>query len=128
MNDGTPGGHLHADRRNWRPASTIEEYLENCRAGLEAYSDRRAAKLMGHSRTAVWRTKLIAELPSDLFDRLIEQERPPSIRELASIARALRGDPVPMEVERCPHCSEVLRERSRWSAGSAAIVEAWQAE
>ena len=51
MTNGTPGSHPHSDRPNWRQAETLDEYLANCREGLEQYSDRRAAKLMGVSRS-----------------------------------------------------------------------------
>jgi len=52
---GFPESNLYVDRPNWRPAETFDEYLRNCRAGLEAYSARRMAKLMGFSRAALWR-------------------------------------------------------------------------
>ena len=32
---GSPGSHPHSDRPNWRPAETVEEYLNNVREGLE---------------------------------------------------------------------------------------------
>jgi integrase len=41
---GSPGSHPHSDRPNWQPATTIDDYLRNCREGLEEYPDRRAAK------------------------------------------------------------------------------------
>ena len=48
--DGSPGSHPHSDRPNWRPAETADEYLRNCREGLEQYSDRKFARLTGMSR------------------------------------------------------------------------------
>ena len=56
----TLGSHPHADQRNWQPADNIDDYLRNCREGLETYSDRRVAKLWGVSRAWIWRAKLVA--------------------------------------------------------------------
>ena len=89
---GSPGSH-HG--RNWQPAETIEDYYRNIEDGLEEYSDRRAAKLMGVSRAWIWRAKLIASLPRDLFELLLADKptrgHVPSTKELANIARALQG-------------------------------------
>ena len=35
---------------NWQPATTAEDYLRNCREGLEEWSERRFAKLSGIPR------------------------------------------------------------------------------
>jgi hypothetical protein len=122
----SPGSHPHADRPNWQAAKTLDEYLQNCRDGLEAYSDRQAAKLMGISRTRLWRWKLLAELPEDLFERLVtELDHLPSNRELACIARALLGQEQSPEIERCPHCHGVLRVRGRWRDSTAKVVNNW---
>jgi len=69
--DGSPGSHPHSDRPNWQQAETIADYARNIREGLEEYSDRRAAKLLGRSRIHVYRAKLMAELPNALFERLL---------------------------------------------------------
>ena len=45
---------------NWQPASTKVDYLRNCREGLEDYSERRLAKLLGWSRIRIHRAKLMA--------------------------------------------------------------------
>jgi hypothetical protein len=66
---GSPGSHHNG--RNWRPAETFDEYLRNCREGLEERSDRRAAKLLGWSRIHFYRVRLMAELPDDLFEMLL---------------------------------------------------------
>lgn len=121
---GSPGSH----GRNWAPAETIDDYLRNCREGLEPYSERRAAKFFGWSRMQMYRVMLVVRIiPNDLFDALIEQRpKVPSWRELAKIARALSGEAV-TETECCPHCGAVLRVRSI-SATSAAIVTKWLSE
>jgi hypothetical protein len=62
--NGSQGSH----GRNWSPAETFGDYVRNCREGLEPWSERRAAKLLGISRAELWRWKLTAELPEDLFD------------------------------------------------------------
>jgi hypothetical protein len=64
---GSPGSH----GRNWSPAETLEDYLRNCEEGLETRSERRVAKLMGVSRAELWRWKMMAELPEDLFEALL---------------------------------------------------------
>ena len=129
---GPPGSHPHSDRRNWQPAETIEDYVRNADEGLEEYSDRRAAKLMGVSRAWIWRAKLMASLPKDLFDRLLDDGRGrghmPSTKELANIARALQGKGESADVECCPHCGEVLRVRGRWRAETAKVVNKWLSE
>ena len=62
--DGSLGSHPHSDRPNWQPAETLDDYARNCREGLEDDSDRRAAQLLGRSRMAVYRAKLMAGLPT----------------------------------------------------------------
>ena len=87
---GPPGSHSHSDRPNWQPAETADDYLRNCQDGLQAYSDRRMAKLLGWSRAHLWRAKLMAEIPEDLFERLLARaDHVPSTKELANVARAL---------------------------------------
>jgi hypothetical protein len=97
--------------RNWQPATTIGDYLRNCREGLEEYSDRRAAKLMGCPRIQLYRAKLMAELPDDLFEELLAAGVTSS-KALAQVALALkRDDPRAADVEHCPNCGGVLRIR-----------------
>jgi hypothetical protein len=116
---GSPGSH----GRNWAPAETISDYLRNCREGLETFSHRRLAKLVGVSRIELHRWPLMAELPEDLFEALL-RGRKTSSRELANIALALRGHNTP-EIERCPHCEGRLRVRRGYSAAAAVIVNKW---
>ncbi len=123
---GAPGSHPHSDRPNWRPAETADEYVRNCQEGLETYSERRMAKLLGISRARLWRWKLMAEIPEELFERLLaEMNHVPSTKELANVGRALYGHGPAHDVERCPHCGEVLRVRGRWRPDTAKIVNEW---
>ncbi len=123
---GSPGSHPHSDRPNWQPAETVDEYVRNCQEGLETYSERRMAKLFGISRARLWRWKLMAEIPEELFKRLLaETNHLPSTKELANIGRALNGHRPSYDVECCPHCGEVLRVRGRWRSSTARIVNEW---
>ncbi len=123
---GSPGNHPHSDRPNWQSAESIDEYLRNCQEGLERFSDRRAAKIMGISRTSLWRWQLMATIPEDLFERLLSQsDHCPSTKELANVARALQGEGDSFDVETCPHCGGVVRIRGRWRASTAKVVNDW---
>ena len=123
--NGSPGSHPHADRRNWKPAETIDEYLQNCREGLEDYSQRKAAGLWRVSRSELQRWELMAEIPEPLFEALLAAPRVPSTTALAGVARALRGTPGKADIECCPHCGFVLRVRPRVSAEYVRIVAHW---
>lgn len=115
----------HPDRRNWKPAESLDEYVRNCREGLETYSGRRAAKLLGWNRGIVWRAKKIAELPKDLFEALTELDEPPSVKEMAAVSQALsQGERLPAP-ECCPHCGVVLRQREAFSASVRDAVNQW---
>ena len=119
-----PGEPPHADQPNWRPADTGEDYLANCLEGLEEYSERHLAKLFGVSRIELWRRRMMAWLPVDLFDMLLKGRRP-STKALAAIAVALQnGGPVG-DAERCPHCGGVLRVRPSVSRENIKIVVQW---
>jgi hypothetical protein len=123
--DGSPGSHPHADQPNWRPATTIDEYLKNCREGLEIFSDRRFAKLMGWSRMMVWRARLFNTIPRDLLDRLIEGDPPASVTAIAHIGQALASGSFGVDIERCPHCNGLLRRRQHVADVHARIVLDW---
>ena len=133
---GSPGSDPHADRPNWRPAETFAEYLRNCQEGLEVYSDRRMAKLLGVSRVELWRWQRMSELPDELFERLLahfKAENPrrplPSSKTFAQISVALSrvadGGGKIADVETCPHCGGMLRTRRWISAEVARIVLDW---
>ncbi len=129
----SPGSHPHADQPNWRPAATLDDYLHNCREGLEQYSDRRVAKLLGVSRIELWRWQLMARLPKDLFERLLAlgRENPKArlgTKGFAQVALALLGHAKPFDVETCPHCGGVLRIRRWINAEVWQVVENWLQE
>jgi len=127
----SPGSHPHSDRPNWRPAETFEDYIVNCREGLEQYSDRRVAKLFGVSRAELWRWKLMGELPDDLIEHILLERRrlgfSISTKALAQVALALRTGNNVAEVERCPHCGGTLRIRAKVGNKLADVVNHWLA-
>jgi hypothetical protein len=118
---GSPGSH----GRNWSPAETAGDYLRNCREGLEEYSERRMAKLMGWSRAQMWRARLMAELPDELFDTLLAADQYPSSKSLAAVALALRRGEARGNAECCPRCGYVVRIRGAVSDAYLAIVNRW---
>ena len=103
-----PDSH-QADRRNWRKAETLDDYLRNCQEGLEEYSERRIARLLGWPRMKVWQCKMMAAIPDDLFERLLRSE--PSTKALAQIGACLAGNAPQEDVERCPRCGHIFRMR-----------------
>jgi hypothetical protein len=125
-----PGEHPHSDRPNWRPAETIEEYLRNIEEGLEKPSIERLTKLAGLNRTLAWRARQMAHIPAGLFDRLIRGGLRAGLhgtKQLAQIGLAYRRGEgnQPAEIERCPHCGEVIR--VRWLVGTKAreVIQQW---
>lgn len=125
---GSPGSHPHSDRKNWRPSETLEEYLRHCREGLEAYSERRVSKILGTNRVGLWRAKMVSSIPPELFELLVEQSDPSSVRELANIGRLLSEGDISKEIETCPHCGGVTRERAGISVNSLTILKSWNAK
>jgi hypothetical protein len=128
----SPGSHPHSDRPNWRPAETVEDYQRNIHEGLETYSERRMAKLLGMSRTLLWRARLMADLPDELFEHILSEARKRGIKlsekALAQVALALRKGNNVAEVECCPHCGGVLRARALVGNKLRAIVNEWLAK
>jgi hypothetical protein len=129
----SPGSHPHADQPNWQPADTVQAYIDNCREGLENYSERRLAKLLGVSRTWLWRAKMVAEIPNDLLEFILEHAPNENIsissKALAQVGAAFyRGGNGVAEVERCPHCGEVLRVRTLVSDKMVDLVNRWLAK
>jgi hypothetical protein len=117
---GPQGGHPHSDRRNWSTATTPAEYLANCREGLEAYSERRFAKLLGWPRIMLWRSRMLASIPEALFELLLKARIPE--RELAKIGQLISEGKLKHETEYCPHCGEALRARIGISETAIGIV------
>ncbi len=124
----SPGSHPHSDQPNWRPAETFEDYLSNCREGLEEYSDRRAAVLRGTTRIELWRWQMMAAIPDDLFDRLLHGCPELGAKGLAQIGQALSGGRADADAECCPHCGGVVRFRPRVGAKATKIIADWIAE
>lgn len=123
---GSADDNPHADQVNWRPATTIDDYVRNCREGLERYTDARAAKLLGVPAVTAWRWKAMSEIPGDLFERLLaSRDVKASRKSLSQVAQALRGGVVREDVERCPHCGEALRVRARIPQPYRKIVDQW---
>jgi hypothetical protein len=87
------------------------------------------AKMLGVSRARLWRWKLMAGIPEELFERLlVETDHVPSTKELANVGRALNGHGPAHDAEYCPHCGEILRVRGRWRPSTARIVNDWLSE
>lgn len=115
----------HSDRRNWQRAATVDEYLRNCREGLEEFSERRFAKLIGLSRATLYRAKLMAELPEELFERLVAAGVR-STKAMAQVALALKRDtPFAHDVERCWQCGAVQRRRAHINKAARDAVRSW---
>lgn len=124
----SPGSHPHADQPNWKPAESADEYLANCREGLETYSERRFCKLIGWTRIASWRARMMGAIPDALFELLVTGRRT-SAREMAVIGSMFAGQAMHgVEVDRCPHCSGVLRVRRGVSASAKALIDGWLGE
>jgi hypothetical protein len=122
---GSPGSHL----RNWQPATTFTEYVRNCQEGLEAYSDRRAARLLGVPRIEIYRWKLVASIPDELFERLLnDDEIKPSVKMFAAVGQALERGSRMRHAEHCPNCGHLLRERSDFPDAVLSVVNQWLSE
>lgn len=112
MND-TESGDLEGQGRNSQPPTTPHEYLRNCQKGIEPFSERRFAKLMGWSPIHLYRVKLMAELPEAFFDAL-QAARLRGTKIVATLAVVFRlGDPHEADAGRCPHCGGALGVPSR---------------
>jgi hypothetical protein len=123
----SPGSNPHADRPNWKPAETIDEYVKNCREGLEVYSDKHAAKLLGWTRVDVWRAKMMSHIPEELFERLFDHSKT-KLTIMAQIGQAFLTGKIYSDAECCPQCGGVLRVRKRVGDEHAKIVNDWIAE
>lgn len=126
----SPGSNPHSDRPNWRPAENIDEYLQNCRDGLETYSDGRLAKLLGMTRIHLWRCRMVAHIPKELFEHLLEERGRSGIsigtKSLAQVGLAFRrGENSNAETQCCPHCGGVLRVRTLLNKKLQAVVNQW---
>jgi transposase len=89
-------------------------------------SERQIAKLLGLTRKMIWRAKLVASIPEELYERLRATKPRLSSKEMELVARHLRGDDFTGEVEHCPHCGEALRHRGL-KPSTVRVVEEWEA-
>jgi hypothetical protein len=135
-NPGPPGSHPHLDRRNWHPGDDdgddllIQKIADALRDGK---SERQIAKLLGLSRTQIWRAKMMARIPTPLWERLFEARSAGRIsldrRTLVAIGRALQnGVPLRAEIECCPNCGHQLRVRGVISQSVMKVVADWLTE
>lgn len=123
MSKCSPGSHPHSDQPNWKPAAKFEDYLSNCREGLEQYSERRVVLLLGWSRAKLWRAKMMAMIPEEVFGALLENPSSDiSIKALAEVGQMFSVGVQAESVECCPHCGHQLRVRPRISAKNAQII------
>jgi hypothetical protein len=107
--------------------------MRNVAEGLERYSDRRAAQLIGWSRTQLWRARMMANIPDDLFELLLSEARTlakltskfTSTKELAAIGHALHRGHVDQHHERCWHCGATLRVRASVRPEMLEVVNDW---
>jgi len=131
-----PGEHSHSDRPNWQPEDEFNEYWNKVRDGKEKFSNKRyAEEVLGMSRAAWWRCRLMADLPEGLIQYICQKvtdgkiKKVPGARTMARLALALRrGENLKPEIERCPHCGEVLRERRVVNDNLRDIVVQWAEE
>jgi hypothetical protein len=125
---GSPGSHPHSDRPNWQPGDDdadelIRQKIED--ALRDGKGERHIAKLLGVSRMAFWRGRLLNAIPSGLLERLLAARV--GLKAMLYISR-LGCDPdnIPAdEVERCPHCGHVLRVRNKSILRALDVMQQW---
>jgi hypothetical protein len=129
--DGPPGS-----LRNWRPGDDDTDDLLSQKiadALRDGKSERQIAKLLGLSRTHIWRIKMMANIPESLLNRLFAARSagtiPLSTKSLAAIGRCLKdGELLRGEIECCPNCGHQLRVRPDVSPAAMKIVADWYDE
>jgi hypothetical protein len=127
--DGTPV--CHPDRRNWRPgdddAADELQFQKLQDAIRDGASERAISKLLGLNRARMWRAKMIANIPDELFDRLSAARV--GRREIVGVGRALKdGELLRSDVECCPNCGHRLRLRPAIKQSTMKIVADWMDE
>ena len=69
---------------------------------------RKAIDAAGISRGQAWRAEMVANIPADIFERLIEGDNPPTVSRLVEIGRQFAGlppsTPPARRLKCCPHC------------------------
>src|SRR5215469_14844414 len=79
------------------------------------------------SRVQLYRCKMLAEIPEGPFEELLA--RNVGNRAMVALGETLsRGGSYSPEVERCPHCGEVLRVRRHIDERVADAIEVWLAK
>jgi hypothetical protein len=71
-------------------------------------SSRDIEAAFGVTRRQQSEALLIAEIPEDEFESLLEGDNPPSVSELVNMARRRAGKATDY-TRRCPHCRKPLR-------------------
>jgi hypothetical protein len=129
---GSPGSHAHSDQPNWRSGDDdadellSQKILDALRNGA---SERQLAQLLAIPRTVLWRGKLYSQIPPNLYDRLLKARV--AQKQILTIAKIFRGDDletISHEIEYCPNCGHVLRNRTRLSPTVLAILKQWEAD
>ena len=69
---------------------------------------RDIAASTGCARRFLAMARLVANIPREEFERLVESDKPPTARELELLARRRAGKSSFYE-RRCPHCGGLLR-------------------
>lgn len=85
-----------------RPRKTIPTTVAEC-TSLRDY-----ARVLGVDRKELTRWKLIASIPEEEFERLVEADEPATVSSLVLVARRRAGKHTE-RVRRCPHCQMPLR-------------------
>jgi hypothetical protein len=96
--------------------------------GLEEFSQRRMAKLIGISRIQLQRSILIAEIPEELFEQLLALKVRLSTKMLAAVGQAFRRGRKTTYAEHCPRCGHLLRVREDFPAEITDAINQWLAE
>jgi DNA-binding phage protein len=112
MNALPPGEHPHSDRPNF----TLEDYLQMCRDGEAEFSLSECARLLGVSRSELYRWMTLASVPNEQFEAVMDKIEA-SGRKLTTTAVAdeirRRTGRAVEHIETCPHCGGELRRRWR---------------
>jgi hypothetical protein len=71
-------------------------------------SRRDIAAAAGIQRRFLEQALLVASIPEDEFERLVEADKPASVKQLELLARRRAGKSTEY-IRRCPHCGKPLR-------------------
>jgi hypothetical protein len=131
IDNGSPGSHPHSNRPNWQPGDNdADELLQQKIADAlrDGKGERHIAKLLGVSRMALWRGKILSEIPHGLLERLCAARVGiKAMIYIGRLCRDLNADrelPGP-EVECCPKCGYQLRVRNKGILRAIDIFRRW---